>query len=142
MKKVILIASTLFLTLSFSSCTRGYEREQDRLDKESNGKGQLLEAESTKKVKIEQAKAEYESAKLDAQTKILQANASASALVIKSRSQAQARIIEAESQAKANDMMSRSITPEIIEYNKVNRWNGKLPTTSVGSGASTLITIK
>lgn len=141
MKKKITILSLAVLALSVTSC-RGYEREQDRLDRESEGKGELLKAESTKKVKIEQAKADYESAKLDAQTKIAKANASATAKIINAKAEAQARLLEAESQAKANDMMSRSITPEIIEYNKVNRWNGKLPTTSVGSGASTLISIK
>lgn len=141
MKKKITILSLAVLTLSVTSC-RGYEREQDRLDRESEGKGELLKAESTKKVKIEQAKADLESAKLDAQTKIAKAEASAQAILIKSKAEAQARIMNAESQAKANEMLDRSITPAIIEYNKVNRWNGKLPTTSVGSGASTLISIK
>lgn len=141
MKNKITILSILLVGLSISSC-RGYEREQDRLDRESEGKGELLKAESTKKVKIEQSKADYESAKLDAQTKITKANSSAEATLIKAKADATARIMYAESQAKANDLLSRSITPAIIEYNKVNRWNGKLPTTSVGTGANTLIGIK
>lgn len=141
MKRKITFFAVALLAFSVTSC-RGYEREQDRLDKESEGKGMLLKAESTKKVKIEQSKADFESAKLDAQTNITKANSSAEATLIKAKADAAARIMYAESQAKANDLLSRSITPEIIEYNKVNKWSGKLPTTSVGSGASTLITIK
>jgi hypothetical protein len=29
-----------------------------------------------------------------------------------------------------------------LEYAKVNRWNGKLPTTSVGGGSNTIIGLK
>lgn len=141
MKNKFKFLSISLIALSLTSC-RGYEREQDRLDRESEGKGELLKAESTKKVKIEQAKADLESAKMDAQTKITKAHASAESILIKAKADAEARIIYAKSQAEANEMMSRSITPEIIEYNKVNKWNGKLPETSVGGGSSTIIGLK
>lgn len=55
MKRKITIFAVALLAFSVTSCTRGYEREQDRLDRESSGKGQLLEAKSTKQVKIELA---------------------------------------------------------------------------------------
>jgi regulator of protease activity HflC (stomatin/prohibitin superfamily) len=138
MKKVTFFAVAL-LAVSLTSC-RGYEREQDRLDRESEGKGELLKAESTKKVKIEQAKADYESAKLDAQTKMTRVEAEAKAKIIRAESEAKARLLHAESQAKANIMLSNSLTPTLIEYNKINRWNGKLPTVVGTSG--TLVNIK
>lgn len=141
MKNKVAIFALLALTLSVTSC-RGYEREQDRLDKESEGKGALLKAESTKKVAIEQSKADYESAKLDALTKVTKATSSAEAKLIAAKAEATARIMQAESQAKANELLNSSITPAIIEYNKVNRWNGKLPETSVGGGSSTIIGLK
>lgn len=140
MKKVSITIMAV-LALSMSSC-RGYEREQNRLDQESEGKGQLLKAESTKKVKIEQSKADYESAKLDAQTKLERARANAEAKLINAKASAEASIISAKGQAEANRLLSQSLTPIILEYNKVNRWNGKLPTTSVGSGSSTIIGLK
>ena len=142
MKKVVF--KMLFVavaTLSLTSC-REYSREQDQKDKESNGKGMLLEAESSKKVKIEQAKADNESAKLDAQTKIIQANAEAQSKIINAKASAEARIINAKSQAEANKMLDASVTATILEYNKIQKWDGKLPSTSVGSGSSTIIGLK
>jgi hypothetical protein len=141
MKKVILFLSVILTAISLTSC-RGYEREQDRLDRESNGKGLLLEAESTKKVAIEQAKADLESAKLDAQTKLTVAEADAKSKLIQAEADAKVRMLHAESQAKANILLSNSLSPTLIEYNKVNRWNGKLPETSVGSGSQSIISIK
>jgi hypothetical protein len=140
MKKVTITIMAV-LALTMSSC-RGYEREQNRLDQESEGKGQLLKAESTKKVKIEQAKADYESAKLDAATKLERARANAEAKLINAKASAEAAIIRAKGQTEANRLITQSLTPLILEYNKVNRWNGKLPTTSVGSGSSTIIGLK
>ena len=49
MRKLTILLSVFSIAI-LSSC-RGYEREQDRLDRESEGKGELLKAESTKKVK-------------------------------------------------------------------------------------------
>jgi regulator of protease activity HflC (stomatin/prohibitin superfamily) len=138
-KRVFFIMS--ILTLSLVSC-RGYEREQNRLDRESEGKGELLKAESTKKVKIEQAKADLESAKLDAQTKLERARANAEAKLINAKASAEASLIIAKSESEANRILTESLNPTILEYNKINRWNGKLPTTSVGGGSSSIISIK
>lgn len=141
MKRTItIIAMLLMASVSFTSC-RGYEREQDRLDRESEGKGELLKAESTKKVKIEQAKADLESAKLDAQTKVTEANAAAQTRIIKAKAEAEERILSAESKAKANRLISSTVTPELIEYMKTDRWNGTLPTV-VGAGSNTIIDLK
>jgi regulator of protease activity HflC (stomatin/prohibitin superfamily) len=139
MKKVVLTVALFAIGMQLTSC-RGYEREQDRLDKESEGKGALLKAESTKKVKIEEAKANYESAKLNAQTKLAKAEASAKAKIIESKANAESILIEAESQAKANQMLNTSITPTVLEYKKLNKWNGKLPTVMGSSG--TIIDLK
>jgi regulator of protease activity HflC (stomatin/prohibitin superfamily) len=138
MKKVTFLAFTV-LTISLTSC-RGYEREQDRLDRESEGKGELLKAESIKKVKIEQAKADYESAKLDAMTKLTKVEAEAKAKLIAAKASAEAKLINARAEAEANKTLNASITPEILEYFKIERWNGKLPT--VTGNSSTLINLK
>mgnify|MGYP006346520701 FL=1 len=121
MKKALLI---LGLSISLFSCN-DYQRRQNQLDAESEGKSILLKAESSKKADIEQAKANYESAKLDALTKLEKAKADSQAILMK-----------AESQAKANRLLNESITPEILEFNKINRWNGILPTTSLGNQGS------
>lgn len=141
MKKVFFTLAIIIATASLTSC-REYSREQDRLDKESEGKGDLLKAESTKKVKIEQAKADLESAKMDAETKITKAEASAKARLINAEASAKAKIMNAEAEAKANKILQESITPAILDYFKIERWNGKLPTTSVGQGSNTIIGLK
>ena len=127
MKKAILLFAVAF---SLTSCW-DFSREQDYKDAENKGKSILVQAESEKKAMIEDAKAKYESAKLNAQTKLEIAKADAAA-----------RIMNAESQAKANKMLNESITPEILEFNRINKWNGKLPTTVLGSNQSSIINLK
>ncbi len=39
----------------------------------------------------------------------------------------------AEAQAEANQIISRSLTQELIEYNKIEKWNGSLPKVSTGN---------
>lgn len=138
-KSVFLVMSVLALGLA--SC-RGYEREQDRLDRESEGKGELLKAESTKKVQIEQAKADLESAKLNAQTKLEKVKAEAESRLISSKAYAEATVISAKGEAEANRLLTQSLSPMILEYMKINRWNGKLSTTSLGGGTGAIINIK
>ena len=41
-------------------------------------------------------------------------------------------------QAEANKLLSQSLTPELIRYQQLQRWDGKLPVFS-GSGATPLI---
>jgi regulator of protease activity HflC (stomatin/prohibitin superfamily) len=77
MKKVILLLA-LPLTISLSSCW-DFNRRQEFLDAENKGKSTLIEAESSKKAMIETAKAENESATLQAEAKVKIAKAEAQA---------------------------------------------------------------
>lgn len=43
------------------------------------------------------------------------------------------KLAEAKAEAEANELKQKSITPNLIEYEKVTRWNGKLPTVSGGN---------
>ena len=42
--------------------------------------------------------------------------------------------IKAEAEAQANKVLSESITTNVIEYNKIEKWNGELPQVTGGSG--------
>lgn len=93
MKKTILSVSVVIMAITLSSCN-DYQRQQAQLDAESHGKEILLEAESSKKAKIEDAKADLESAKLNseksillAQSRIKQAEANATATVINAQAE-------------------------------------------------------
>lgn len=74
---------------------------------------QELEAEKQKK---EKAVVEAERKKVEAQ------------------GEADAKLIEAQGEAKANEELQKSITSEMVEYKKIEKWDGKLPTVS-GSDA-------
>jgi len=56
---------------------------------------------------------------------------------IKAAGQAKAILSLAESQAKANDLLSKSITANLVQYEMAKRWDGKMP--QVAGGAMPLL---
>ena len=63
-----------------------------------------------------------------ADRKRIAAQAAADVQKINAEAEAYAVKIQAEAQAEANKKISESLTNELINYNQVNRWDGKLPT--------------
>lgn len=53
----------------------------------------------------------------------------------KAKGEAEAVIIAAQAEADANTMIAKSITPELLEMMKYEKWNGQLPTVS-GAGST------
>jgi len=41
-------------------------------------------------------------------------------------------LVVAQGQAKANDVLSRSISPILVQYKSIEKWNGILPQVSGG----------
>lgn len=72
--------------------------------------------------KADQAKAEQETAKVEAETKM-----------IKAKNDADIEVMEAEAEAKANRTIAESLTPELVDKMKIDKWNGKMPTVNGGS---------
>jgi regulator of protease activity HflC (stomatin/prohibitin superfamily) len=95
------------------------------------GMEQSQQSLATSELNVKKAQADQEKAKIDNQTKILNAQADA-----------QAAKIKAEGEAAANEALSKSLTPELVEYNKVQKWNGVNPTTILGNSTSTMVTVK
>ncbi|MBX6364891.1 MAG: prohibitin family protein [Gemmatimonadetes bacterium] len=56
---------------------------------------------------------------------------------IKAAGRAKAILAEAEAQARANELLARSLTPTLVQYEIMKRWDGKLP--QVSGGATPLI---
>ena len=52
---------------------------------------------------------------------------------IKAAGQAKAILSLAESQAKANELLSRSITANLVQYEMAKKWDGKMPQVSSGT---------
>lgn len=71
---------------------------------------------------LEKSKIEAQKAKIDAERLIIEAQAKADAI-----------LIEAQGQAKANEELSKSLTPEVVEYYKAQKWDGKLPVSQGGN---------
>lgn len=77
-------------------------------------------------------------AEIKAQQDKVQAEGEANALRAQAQGEADATTIRAKAQAEANKLLSQSLTPDLIRYQQLQRWDGKLPVFS-GSGATPLI---
>jgi regulator of protease activity HflC (stomatin/prohibitin superfamily) len=86
--------------------------------------------------------AELASTKAEAQKNIAEAEGQAKAKIAAAQGEAQSRLLRAEADAKANKLLANSLTPELVQYQKVQKWNGQNPTTVLGDGQSTLVTVK
>jgi regulator of protease activity HflC (stomatin/prohibitin superfamily) len=74
------------------------------------------------------------------ENELREAEAEAKKQIAKAEGQARCAIVQAESESKANSLLSKSVTPELIQWQAVQKWDGKLP--SVTSGATPFIQVK
>lgn len=78
---------------------------------------------------------------LEAETlKQEQARKEAETKKIKAQGEAEAKLIEAEAEAKANEVLQQSLTPELIEIRRIEKWNGSNAQTVVNGTDSTVVT--
>ncbi len=61
------------------------------------------------------------------EVEIAKAEAAAEAAKIKAEADAEVLLIAAEAEAEANEKIANSLTPELVEMNKIDKWNGVLP---------------
>lgn len=78
----------------------------------------------------ERKKLELETAKLDAEQKRVVAEGEAEKARIEAQQRADGVIIEAEAQKQANELVKQSITPDLLQKQWIEKWNGVLPTVS------------
>lgn len=74
-----------------------------------------------------------------AQQQLLKAETEKQTRITNAEAEAAAVKIKAEAEAEANRILSESITDELVEYNKIEKWNGELP--RVTGGASSILDI-
>jgi regulator of protease activity HflC (stomatin/prohibitin superfamily) len=86
----------------------------------------------------EQQKYQLAQAKVKAEQDVAQATGQANALKAQAEGEAQATLTRAKAQAEANRQLAQSLTPELIRYQQLQRWDGKLPVFS-GGNATPLI---
>lgn len=63
-----------------------------------------------------------------AENKVRQSKAEAEQAAARGQGTADSILAVAEGQAKANLMLAKSLTPELVEWAKLTKWDGKLPT--------------
>ena len=68
------------------------------------------------------------------QNELMQAQADAAKRVAAAEGEAKSIVALAEAQADANRRLAASVSPTLVEYQKIQKWDGKLP--QVSSGAS------
>ena len=92
--------------------TAQQELELANIEKETA----TVQAQKDKEVALIQAEQQKETAVIEAEKK-----------KIKAEGDAEAKRIEAEAEAEANKKISGSLTPELIESRKIEKWNGNVP---------------
>ena len=75
----------------------------------------------------EQQKYQLAQAQVKAQQDVAQATGLANAAVAQAEGDAKATLTKAEAQSKANDLLAKSLTGPLIQYEQLQRWDGRLP---------------
>ena len=96
----------------------GFEVKQFTIN-ELRAPAAVMEAINQKNVMQQQA--------LTAQNELQKNTFQAQGDSIKAAGRAKAITAEAEAQARANEMLARSITPTLVQYEMTKRWNGQMP---------------
>lgn len=74
-----------------------------------------------------------------AQQQLLKAETEKQTKITNAEAEAEALKIRAEAEAEANRILAESITDTLVEYNKIEKWNGQLP--QVTGGASSILDV-
>lgn len=75
----------------------------------------------------EQQKYQLAQAVVKADQDVAQATGLANAMKQQAEGEATATLTKAKAQAEANELLARSVTPPLIQYEQVQRWDGRLP---------------
>ncbi|HNP84656.1 MAG TPA: prohibitin family protein [Kouleothrix sp.] len=97
-----------------------------------------LDAKIAAQQAAEQQSFALKQAQIKAEQDKVQAEGEANALRAQAQGEADATKIRAQAQAEANKVLAQSLTPELIRYQQLQRWDGKLPVFN-GSNATPLI---
>ena len=99
-----------------------------------------IQKKVTAQQELELANIEAQTAKINAEKDKEVAQISAEKAIIEAEAAAEVVRIEAQAEAEANKEIASSLTPELIEKIKYERWNGQMP--KVSGGANTIVGIE
>lgn len=119
-KQIVNVVSVTIGNINFS------DAYNEAIEKKAQAKLAAEAAEYSNKQVTQQVQAEAEQQKIKAE-------ADAEAKKIKAEAEAESITIQAEAEAKANKMIAESLTPELIDKQKIDKWNGVVPVITGGS---------
>jgi regulator of protease activity HflC (stomatin/prohibitin superfamily) len=82
---------------------------------------------------------EQNQAAISAQNRVAQVEAEAKQKVAQASGEAEAVLMRAKAEAEANRMLTQSLSPQLMEYKRLEKWDGKLP--QVTGGATPMISL-
>ncbi|MDH5641350.1 MAG: prohibitin family protein, partial [Nitrospira sp.] len=95
------------------------------------------------KVRAEQdtlrAQNELKREEVEQEKQVVKAEAEKKMAVLDAEGKAEAIALEAKARAEANNMLAESITPEILRYMQLERWDGVLPRVTGGAAPFVLV---
>lgn len=128
-EKGVIVTAVLFRDVTLpqvvTSAVIQTKERQEQLERE---KAQLKIVEQQAQQQVKQAEAREMAAVADANAKRTQADAEAYRISK-----------EAEAQAKANQLLAKSVTSTLIQYNAIQKWNGAYPQTLLSGSKEGLI---
>ena len=80
-------------------------------------------------------------AALRAENEVKTAEAQAKIKIAKAEGNAQAMLTSAKAEAEANRLKQQTITPMLLQLEWINKWDGRLPSTQLGSGTNMMYNI-
>lgn len=75
------------------------------------------------------------------QNEVQQSKAEADKKIEDARGRAESVTLEARAQAEANELLAKSLSPELVRYTAINKWDGKLPSVATGESANFLFQV-
>lgn len=94
---------------------------------------QAIQKRVNSQQELERQKIEKQKAEIEAQRLLVISNSIAERKIVEAKAEAERITTLAQAEAEANRLKLKSITKELIEYEKVNKWNGQLPTVTGGA---------
>jgi len=79
---------------------------------------------------------------LTAENQVKTAEANAKIQMAKAEGNAQAMLTQAKAEAESNRLRQQTLTPLLLQQMWIEKWNGQLPQTQLGSGTNTMFSIK
>ncbi|MHA4990451.1 prohibitin family protein [Cetobacterium somerae] len=86
-----------------------------------------IQARVNAQQELEKQKIEKEKAQIEVERKTIEEEGKRKVKLIQSKAEAESILLKAQAQAEANEKISKSLTKELVEYEKIKMWNGVLP---------------